>query len=218
MTPSIKREICDCCNKNILIGQGYLECQNCPKIVHKLCFKKSKFSQGGSGNLCTNCFNISVMIYNPFKELIGLDTESDDKFYSEDFLESFDCINQASTILENCRSYKLKSIHEKVPNNTDFGTMFYNIDGNLSNFDSFSAELSMQKFTYSAIALAETNVSQNKGDLYKLSNYSHFYNDKIPNKTKGTGVCLYIQLNKKISVKQKIFICIILQEKNKYYK
>ena len=35
-----------------------------------------------------------------------------------------------------------------VPNNTDFGTMFYNsssynVDGNLSNFDSFSAELSM---------------------------------------------------------------------------
>ena len=204
MTPSIKREICDCCNKNILIGQGYLECQNCPKIVHKLCFKKSKFSQGGSGNLCTNCFNISVMIYNPFKELIGLDTESDDKFYSEDFLESFDCINQASTILENCRSYKLKSIHEKVPNNTDFGTMFYNIDGNLSNFDSFSAELSMQKFTYSAIALAETNVSQNKGDLYKLSNYSHFYNDKIPNKTKGTGVCLYIHCSFNATINDKL--------------
>ena len=144
------------------------------------------------------------MIYNPFKELIGLDTESDDKFYSEDFLESFDCINQASTILENCRSYKLKSIHEKVPNNTDFGTMFYNIDGNLSNFDTFSAELSMQKFTYSAIALAETNVSQNKGDLYKLSNYSHFYNDKIPNKTKGTGICLYIHCSFNATINDKL--------------
>ena len=106
MTPSIKREICDCCNKNILIGQGYLECQNCPKIVHKLCFKKSKFSQGGSGSLCTNCFNISVMIYNPFKELIGLDTESDDKFYSEDFLESFDC---SSPICIPCHEQNLET-------------------------------------------------------------------------------------------------------------
>jgi hypothetical protein len=58
--------------------------------------------------------------------------------------------------------YKFKTVHEQVPEITDFGTLFYNSDGNLSNFDAFFAELGTRKFTYSAIALAETISDKDK--------------------------------------------------------
>ena len=196
MTDTIKREACDCCNKTMLIGQRFLECQICSKIIHKNCFKKSRFCRIGSNHLCKESFGTNLGNYNPFKELTRISAtenqEHDDKFYSEDFLEAFGCIGKASEILENCKPYKLNSISEKFPEKSNFGTLFYNIDGNYSNFDTFSAQLSTQKVSYSAIALAETNVSKNKGDLFKLNNYAHFYNEKMEFKSKGTGVCLYI--------------------------
>ena len=61
----------------------------------------------------------------------------------------------------------------------DFKTLFYNIDGNRSNFDTFSSELQTQNTKYSIIALAETNTSKDKGDLYPLIDYTHYYNDKL---------------------------------------
>jgi len=171
MNLPMKREICDCCKKNILIGQRFLECQKCPKLIHKNCFKKSNFVQGGTGHVCVNCSIIYPVKYNPFTELSSklYEKDSEGKFYSDDFMESFDCIGQASKILDKCMNYKFKAIHEQVPKETDFGTLFYNIDGNLSNFDSFSAELASQKFTYSAIALAETNVGKDKGTCTGLT-------------------------------------------------
>ena len=202
----MRREICDCCKKGILIGQRFLECQECPKLVHKNCYKNSNFVQGSIGHVCVNCSINNPIKYNPFTELSSKlhEKDSEGKFYSDDFLESFDCISQASKILDNCMNYKFKAIHEQVPEETDFGTLFYNIDGNLSNFDSFSAELASQKFTYSAIALAETNVSKEKGDLYRLENYSHFYSEKVRNKSKGSGVCLYIHCSLNAIINEKL--------------
>ena len=59
---------------------------------------------------------------------------------------------------------------------------FYNIDGNKSNFDTLAGE----------IGLAETNVNAEHKDLYKLSNYNNFYTDRLPNKSYGTGIALYV--------------------------
>ena len=56
--------------------------------------------------------------------------------------------------------------------------MFYNIDGNKSNFYTFSDELSMPKVKYSVIAQAETNTGQDRSNLYQRDNYCHFYSNK----------------------------------------
>ena len=86
----------------------------------------------------------------------------------------------------------------------DFKTLFYNIDGNRSNFDTFSSELQTQNTTYSVIALAETNTNKDKGNLYTLNDYTHYYNDKLPNKSKGSGVCMYVHSSFNATVNNKL--------------
>ena len=69
--------------------------------------------------------------------------------------------------------------------------LFQNIDGNKSNFDTLAIELKCYEF--SIIALAETNEDSEIKDLYQLTNYRSFYQEKCNyNKKKGSGVALYI--------------------------
>ena len=215
MIDKLKQEVCGDCNKNILIGQRFLECHNCPTIIHKNCFKTSKFTPlNNTHYVCLDCSKIKTKLYNPFKELTGNGRapepdDDNDKFYSDNFIETFNCISKASATLDNCSYYRLKSAQLAKYNSGDacnFRTMFYNIDGNQSNFDTFSTELQTQGTKYSVIALAETNTSKEKGDLYQLDNYSHYYSDKMPNKSKGTGVCLYIHSSFNATVNNKLCI------------
>ena len=118
------------------------------------------------------------------------DSEND-KFYSEDWSNAMGCIQAASSILEKCSYYKFKSLEQHAPENSNFKTLFYNIDGNKSNFDTFLSELNAQKTKFSIIALAETNTTAENSDLYPISGYSHFYGEKLPGKSKGSGVCIY---------------------------
>ena len=210
MINKIQREICSDCKKNILIGQRYLECNNCLKIIHKNCFRSSNFSLCDTFYICPNCVNINKKRYNPFKYITsndGVRNSDDDKFYSEDLMETFSCIKKASNMLENCSYYKLKSensIEYNMVEACDFKTPIYNIDGNRSNFDTFSSELQTQNTKYSIIALAETNISKDKGDLYPLIDYTHYYNDKLPNKSKGSGVCMYVHNSFNATVNNKL--------------
>ena len=71
--------------------------------------------------------------------------------------------------------------------------LFQNIDGNKSNFDTLAIELKRYEFEFSIIALAETNKGSEIKDLYQLTNYRSFYQEKFNyNKKKGSGVALYI--------------------------
>ena len=179
MINQLKREVCGDCNKSILIGQRFLECHSCQKIIHKNCFKTSNFLLQSSHYVCIDCANTKRNLYNPFEELTSCagapEHDSDcDKFYAEDFLEVSSSVKKASETLNNCSYYKMKSPELAEFNKNefcDFKTMFYNIDGNHSNFDTFCTELQTQKTTYSAIALAETNTSKDKADLYRKTQF-----------------------------------------------
>ena len=71
--------------------------------------------------------------------------------------------------------------------------LFQNIDGNRTNFDAFSMELQRIALQFQIIGLAETNVGIDESSVYKLEGYNSHYQDKCNNKTKGTGVALYIK-------------------------
>ncbi len=162
------KEVCDCCNKNVLIGQRFTECQVCSKIIHQNCFKKSNFTVINLKSTCPNCILLVPERYTPFKDLgeqneVASGNEHDDKSYNENFLEMFDCINKASSVLESFSQYTLSSVHMLTSDEIDFTTLFYNIDGNKSNFDTFAAEISLQKHKYSIIGLTETNTGKQKG-------------------------------------------------------
>ena len=66
------------------------------------------------------------------------------------------------------------------------------IDGNKSNFDTLAIDIQRYDFEFSIIALAETNEGPEMKNLYKLTNYDSFYQEKVNAfKKKGTGVALY---------------------------
>ena len=87
--------------------------------------------------------------------------------------------------------------------NNIFSTYFLNIDGNFTNFDRQSVELSTLKHKFLVVALAETNLLESDKDQYKLSNeYTPVYSSKINNKSKGSGVALYIRNNFSFTILQ----------------
>ena len=50
---------------------------------------------------------------------------------------------------------------------------------NRSNFDTLAIELKRYEFKYSIIALVETNEGSEIKDLYQLTNYRSFYQEKM---------------------------------------
>ena len=61
-----------------------------------------------------------------------------------------------------------------------------------------------QKTKFSIIALAETNTKVENSDLYPISGYSHFYGEKLPGKSKGSGVCIYVHDSLNATVNQQL--------------
>ena len=159
--------------------------------------------------LCKTCNKRENLVYNPFKELCSSNSDlfkdsENDKIYSENWSEAIESIQMASSILEKCSGYKFKSLHQHVSENSNLTTLFYNIDGNKTNFDVFLSELSTQKTKFSILALAETNTDSVNSDLYQIKGYSHFYGNKVKGKSKGSGVCLYVHNSLNATVNEQL--------------
>ena len=199
MMSSLTKEICRYCHKNISVGQIIIECDNCKCITHGKCYETSGYEMKGNELLCDMCVKDHVQRYNPFKDLLE---ETDNPNINCDNLESFQNIN---TILKSCKSYDKISFN-RLPYSSNkvseksyvalFSSYYLNIDGNLSNFDSFTAEIHQFKNTFSVIGLAETNCNPSNKDLYNITNYTSFYQNTITingvSKKKGSGVAIYI--------------------------
>ena len=119
-----------------------------------------------------------------------------DKFYENEPQEFVESVERLSEILEDCKNYNCNKFNtmankNKIKNN--FPTLFINIDGNKSNFDSLVTELNRINHEFSVVALAETNINSSEKDLYCISDkYTSVYQSKIENKNKGSGLGLYI--------------------------
>ena len=158
-------------------------------------------------NLCCNCEKFVKKVYNPFKSLIQESRDSaEDKFYTDDVDTSMDIIQKASSILENCTELRFCKFNDMVDAKSELTSIFLNVDGNSTNFDYFSTQLQLQPLPFSIIALAETNVGKEEGDLYQLNGYTHFYGEKFPNKLKGTGVCIYAHENVNATLNEQLCI------------
>ena len=193
----MKKEKCDCCKGNILIGHRYMVCENCSKIIHKKCFKKSKFLIHNAKQMCPTCILLIPKKYNPFSDYSNAANTNDgesDHFYDREIQDEISLIQDAAAVLNNCKSYFKSSLASlKMDATMDFSSLFYNIDGNKSNFDAFVSELSSTDIKFSIIGLVETNVSKDESSsLYKIDNYRSFYGEKIQEKAKGTGIALYV--------------------------
>ena len=190
----MQKEVCSCCNRFINLGQSVTECRLCPLIIHTKCFKNSSFVLKNELCYCQDC---SVQIkprYNPFK--LNITQTNHDNFYSHDLPDIVDSINKASQLLETCQNVDTKNFNSLLRNdNVNFSNLFFNIDGNKTNFDEFVAHISQLQNEIgeiSVIGISETNTDPSLKDLFPITNYHSFYQETMPNKSKGTGVALYV--------------------------
>ena len=197
----IKKELCGICSTSIKIGNVTAPCNICNKIFHKKCSNKERnLNKIVNGQFfCSSCSNSCAIRYNPFENLF--DSNYSDKFYDNESPEITEHMNTLSEVLEKCRCFSRHDFSEmldfhlsEVKRTELFSTLFFNIDGNKTNFDIFAAELHTHKYEFSVIGLAETNVDESQSSIYKLSpNYRQVYQSAVEDKSKGSGLALYIR-------------------------
>ena len=206
MVVLLKKEMCSCCFKGICVGQSITECDKCTNLIHTRCYKKSQFTFTNNLYYCDSCINSIPHQYNPFKiDHIQSPTNSDDDhFYNENIYETIDCLSHASSILQNCAYYTSRELDAKIGTLSNFTNLFSNVDGNKSNFDTFVSELSTFEHKFSVIGLAETNVDPQQSSLYPIDNYNSFYNETLCDKSKGTGVALYVHNSLNASINKSL--------------
>ena len=197
---NLPKEKCGSCDKFINIGQFILECEQCTSVIHAKCYKLSEYTNIDNLWLCALCSASHMQRYNPFMTLhSNVDNKdySPGKFYESEPSDDIDSFQNISNILNDCKSYTKKEINSIINEISEgehsmFSSYFLNIDGNYTNFDQFSVELSEVKHKFSVIGLAETNCDPNHKNLYALPGYNSFYQENIKNKKKGTGVAVYV--------------------------
>ena len=192
------RESCEGCCKEIYTHNPVVICQFCSKMIHYKCSIKLKFIFDNDCDswLCPECFNDKPERYNPFRGFDKYNKHSPDQNnYDDDILK-------ISSILEACNYYDKSEIgkvfasdHDESSKSEKFSVIFNNIDGNSTNFDRFSNEISNLGIIPSIIAIAETNIDECHKNLYQLNGYESVYLSKEQGKNKGSGIGLYIKDN-----------------------
>ena len=135
---NLNREICGICSKQIFIGQPVIVCRQCDSIFHGRCGKKFNVTRQCQGNsYCIMCITRYEIRYNPFRNLF--ENDNSDKFYETEPTDLIESIEQQSKILDNCSMYDSHSFNKMVRDtninlDTDFPTLFLNIDGNKKQF------------------------------------------------------------------------------------
>lgn len=184
---------CEGCNKFLLVHQKIASCKTCDKIVHSQCAVKFfNFDNITSSWGCGDCLSNNPYRYNPFA------TISYNK-HDPIHLDEFEDVIEMKKIFESCKNYSPNKFNQYIKScdgtEQKFTTLFYNIDGNASNFDTLLADISRYKHTFSIIGIAETNTDADCKDLYQMPGYNSDYNEKMAGKSKGSGVALYIREN-----------------------
>ena len=177
MIARIPKETCQPCNKFISIGQPVLECENCFTAIHTKCFKVGKFACTNNLWLCPECLESTMPRYNPFAYINR--NQLSDKFHENDYEGVDDTLQCVTAILEACQPYNDKEIqklseHLKNTDSPSLSTMFLNIDGNHSNFNSLLIELKRLRHSFPVIGLAETNIDEPLKNLYTIPKYTSF--------------------------------------------
>jgi hypothetical protein len=210
MIAKIPKETCQPCKKFINIGQPILECEKCSTAIHTKCYKSSGYANKSNQWLCNNCLSSILPRYNPFAYISsGLHS---DKFHENNYEGIDEILQSATSILETCNPYstdKLLEMTEHLKNiqNPPLSTMFLNIDGNTSNFNTLLVELMRIKHSFPVIGLAETNVDEPLKELYAIPEYSSFYQNTLKGKSKGTGVALYVRNDLNAAPVDKVGLC-----------
>ena len=145
--------------------------------------------------------------YNPFSSWSGTDTE---KHYDSD---CGDDVLQVSNLLDRCKSYDIKSLNSTIQSLSNdckgelLSSLFFNIDGNKTNFNHFLVLLKSISHNFKVIGLAETNVSPYSSGPFNVPDYTSHYQNTREGKSTGTGVALYIHNSLNTTIVDEISEC-----------
>ena len=188
----VMRERCGGCQKYLLSHNKIMACDYCGKIVHAKCsYSQFEFNHIANKWQCWECTCNKPKLYNPFSSIAY-------NKYDPFDLQNVDDISTISNILESCQTYSHKKFNEVYKtlsineNDNLISFIFNNIDGNATNFDNFMANLSLYNNKFSIIGIAETNIDSQHKNLYNLVQYNCEYHSKFLDKSKGSGIALYI--------------------------
>ena len=183
MISRLPKELCNHCQKSIRLGLPHFECFKCNKILHAKCFKPSLSEVINENFYCADCKLTIPKKYNPFKVMIDSQINDSDPG-----------LQKMCDILENCKPYSINDVNTSIKPyfKQNLSMIFQNVDGNRTNFDSFNLELDRISEKFHVIGLAETNVGVEESTVYNIEGYNCFYQDKHVNKSKGSGVALYL--------------------------
>ena len=114
---NMNRETCGRCIKQIYIGQSSIVCSKCNLIFHLNCAKDAvTFREDIFCSICVDKFD--VIRYNPFFHHDLIETD-DNKFYDNEPSDYIEIIENMSNILENCRSYTINELNNKLLDTSD---------------------------------------------------------------------------------------------------
>ena len=203
MIARLAKDICEGCDKGVGMSHRLLVCDACSKTCHFKCKTKALFHLFKASTAisnavwyCDNCIEShGVIRYNPFSDMLSPNTIRND-----DEINYNASLQHMYEVLENCRGFKTISEFnvqhvkpDQAENLSDFHVFFNNIDGNATNFDSLSVELKKFKSKLSVIGLCETNIDDSQKMLYNLEGYESHYQSRIFNKSRGSGLGLYVR-------------------------
>ena len=203
MIARLAKDICEGCDKGVGMSHRLLVCDACSKTCHFKCKTKALFHLFKASTAisnavwyCDNCIEShGVIRYNPFSDMLSPNTIRND-----DEINYNASLQHMYEVLENCRGFKTISEFnvqhvkpDQAENLSDFHVFFNNINGNATNFDSLSVELKKFKSKLSVIGLCETNIDDSQKMLYNLEGYESHYQSRIFNKSRGSGLGLYVR-------------------------
>ena len=186
--------LCAKYHKNLKCINRAVKCNSCDSKYHSCCTKNNIAYHRGSC-YCHPCLKQKDLLkYNPYFEAMKHYVDDTEKTYLQNQISSYEIetLSPLYDIMETCEVYSIQEIESKPAHKNSIAYKFLNIDGNASNFDTFSVTLDAMKYKFSVIGISETNISSSQQDAYQLANYNSLYQDKIASKKKGSGVALYI--------------------------
>ena len=92
--------------------------------------------------------------------------------------------------MENCAINDIDMFNKGCFPSNSLKFQFLNIDGNASNFDTFTTTLSAISHEFSVIGISETNIVCSQKHTYTLAGYNSIYEDSIAGNKKGSGIAL----------------------------
>ena len=183
------------CHKKLNPSTKSIACNSCESRCHWYCAKNSLTMYRGQ-SYCRECLKQKDLIrYNPYFEVNSYDIDDNEKTHLHNRISSSatEFLSPLSDIMENCTINDIDTFNKECFPNDSLKFQFLNIDGNASNFDTFTATLSAISHEFSIIGITETNIASSQKDSYKLAGFNSIYEDSVAGKKKGSGVALYIR-------------------------